>query len=416
MGRREVKERTTYAGGPLPRYLLLGSMLFLLLGGMVMVYSASSVADFVEYQDSAYHLKRQALGALLGGLALLVAMSVDYRKVRWAGPALWLVSVTGLVLVLVMGVGKWGATRWIDLGPITVQPSEFAKLACLMLTALLLQQYRSGRIGTATFWRRLGLVVGVVVVLVMLQPHFGTTVTILLSVYLSLLIGGVSFALLGGVALAGLTALAGLVAIAPYRMRRVTAFLDPFADPQGSGYQSIQALYAFGSGGLDGVGLGMSRQKFFYLPAAHNDFIFAIIGEELGLIGALSVVAAFAVMAYAGVRIALGARDGYGRVLAGGLTAMLVTQAIINMGAVAGLLPVTGVPMPLVSSGGSSMAFVMLCIGIILSVSTYGARAERRVSSGSRESAGAHSAERRGNRRSHLSGLDGGRSASRRRA
>ena len=411
-----MSERTTYSGGPLPRYLMLGSMLFLLLGGTIMVYSASSVADFVTLQDSAYHLKRQVIGVLLGAIMLVVAMSVDYRRMRWAGPALWLVSVLGLVLVLVLGVGKWGATRWIDLGPITVQPSEFAKLACVMFTALLLQQYRSGRIDTATFWRRLALVVGVVVLLVMLQPHLGTTVTILLSVYLALLIGGVSFALLGGVALGGLAGIAGLVAIAPYRMRRVTSFLDPFADPQGSGYQSIQALYAFGSGGLDGVGLGMSRQKFFYLPAAHNDFIFAIIGEELGLIGALCVVAAFGVMAYAGVRIALGARDGYGRVLAGGLTAMLVTQAIINMGAVVGLLPVTGVPMPLVSSGGSSMAFTMLCIGIILSVSTYGARAERRERSGSRETAGAHSAERRGNRRSHLSSVNGGRSVARRRA
>jgi cell division protein FtsW len=215
---------------------------------------------------------------------------------------------------------------------------------------------------------------------------------------------------------AGIAGVVVLIAVAPYRMRRITAFINPFADPQGAGYQSIQSLYAFGSGGLDGVGLGMSRQKFFYLPAAHNDFIFAIIGEELGLLGALSVVAAFAVMAYAGVRIALGARDTYGRVLAGGLTAMLVTQAIMNMGAVTGLMPVTGIPMPLVSSGGSSMVITMFSFGIILSVSTYGARAARREYHGSKESAGARSVERRGNRRSHLSGIDGGRSSTRRRA
>lgn len=411
-----MKECTEYAGGPLPRYLLLGSMLFLLLGGIVMVYSASSVADLVNLQDSAYHLKRQAFGVLIGNLALLVAMSVDYRKVRWAGLAVWGLSVLGLVLVAVFGVGKWGATRWLDLGPFTVQPSEFAKLGCVMLTALLLQQYRAGRIDQSTFWRRLALVVGVVVLFVLLQPDLGTTIAIVLSVYMALLIGGVSFVLLGGVALGGLAGIAGLVWMAPYRMRRVTSFLDPFADSQGSGYQAIQALYAFGSGGLDGVGLGMSRQKFFYLPAAHTDFIFAIIGEELGLIGALSVVAAFAVMAYAGVRIALGARDGYGRVLAGGLTAMLATQALINMGAVSGLLPVTGIPMPLVSSGGSSMIFTMMCIGIILSVSTYGARAEKRERPGSREITGAHNTERRGDRRSHLSSVDGGRSVARRRA
>jgi cell division protein FtsW len=411
-----MNARATYAGGPLPRYLLLGSMLFLLLGGMVMVYSASSVADFVNLQDSAYHLKRQAFGALLGMIALIVAMTVDYRKVRLAGPVLWGLSVIMLVMVLVLGVGKWGATRWIDLGPFTIQPSELAKIGCVMLAALLVHQYRAGRIDSGTFWRWLAVAVGVVATLVMLQPDLGTTLAIVASVYLALLIGGLSLRWLGGALLAGIAGVVVLIAIAPYRMRRITAFIDPFADPQGSGYQSIQALYAFGSGGLDGVGLGMSRQKFFYLPAAHTDFIFAIIGEELGLFGALSVVVAFAVIAYAGFRIALGARDTYGRVLAGGLTAMLLSQAIINMGAVTGLLPVTGIPMPLVSSGGTSMVFTMLSIGIILSVSTYGARAARGEHHGSKESAGARSAERRGNRRSHLSSIDGGRSAARRRA
>jgi len=411
-----MKGRATYAGGPLPRYLLLGSMLFLLLGGLVMVYSASSVADFVSLQDSAHHLKRQALGALLGAISLVVAMTVDYRKVRLAGPVVWGLSVIMLVMVLVMGVGKWGATSWLDVGPFTIQPSELAKIACVMVTALLVHQYRAGRIDTGTFWRWLGVVVGVVAVLVMFQPDLGTTLSIVAAVYLALLIGGLSLRWLGSGLVAGIAAVVVIIAAAPYRMRRVTAFIDPFADPQGAGYQSIQSLYAFGSGGLDGVGLGMSRQKFFYLPAAHNDFIFAIIGEELGLLGALSVVVAFAVMAYAGVRIALGARDTYGRVLAGGLTAMLVTQAIMNMGAVTGLMPVTGIPMPLVSSGGSSMVITMFSFGIILSVSTYGARVARGEHLGSKESAGARSVERRGNRRSHLSGIDGGRSSTRRRA
>ncbi len=411
-----MEGRGDYAGGALPRYLLLGSTLFLLLGGLVMVYSASSVADFVNLQDSAHHLKRQVLGALLGGIMLLVAMAVDYRKAKATGPVLWLSSVLMLLVVLVIGVGKWGATRWIDLGPLTIQPSEVAKIACVMVVALLVHRYRAGRIDTGAFWRWVAVVVGSVAVLVMLQPDLGTTLSIVGSVYLALLIGGLSIKWLVGALLGGLTAAAALIAVAPYRMRRITAFIDPFADPQGSGYQSIQALYAFGSGGLDGVGLGMSRQKFFYLPAAHTDFIFAIIGEELGLIGALSVVAAFVVMAYAGFRIALGARDTYGRVLAGGLTAMLISQAIINMGAVTGLLPVTGIPMPLVSSGGTSMVFTMLCIGIILSVSTHGATALRGERGGSKESAGARPAEWRGNRRSHLSGIDGGRSVVRRRA
>lgn len=411
-----MKQRTVFAGGPLPRYLLLGSMLFLLLGGMVMVYSASSVADFVNLQDSAYHLKRQIVGAVVGGVMLAIAMSVDYRKTKALGPAIWGVSVLMLVMVLILGVGKWGATRWIDVGPLTVQPSEIAKVGCVMLTALLVHRYRAGRMDTTAFVRSIIVVVGSVVALVMLQPDLGTTLSIVAAVYLALFMGGISLRWLGAALAVGTVGVVGLIAMAPYRMRRLTAFIDPFADPQGAGYQSIQALYAFGSGGLEGVGLGMSRQKFFYLPAAHTDFIFAIIGEELGLLGALSVVAAFVVMAYAGIRIALGASDTYGRVLAGGLTAMLITQALMNMAAVTGLMPVTGIPMPLVSSGGSSMVITMFCIGLILSVSTHGARAQRGERRTNKENKGAGHAERRGNRRSHLSSIDGGRSVARRRA
>lgn len=408
--------RTAYAGGSLPRYLLLFSTLFLLLGGLIMVYSASSVADFVNHQDSMHHLKRQALGALGGLILMAIAMFVDYRKAKWAWVAIYGGSLVGLVLVFVMGVGKWGATRWIDLGPFTIQPSEFAKLGCVMVTALLVAQLRAGRITPAEFWRRLFSAVGIVALFVMAQPDMGTTFSILLAVFLVLMIGGIDKRILIGALGAGLVAFAGAVVVAPYRLRRLLAYRDPWADPLDSGYQSIQSIYAFGSGGVDGVGLGMSRQKFFYLPAAHTDFIFAIIGEELGLVGSLSVVLAFAVMAYAGVRIALGARDVYGRLLAGGLTAMLVSQAVINMAAVTGLVPVTGIPLPLVSFGGSSMVFTMLCIGIILSVSTYGARTQRRGHVGSKESVSARSDERRRDGRSHLSCVDGGRSAARRRA
>ncbi len=408
--------RRGYAGGPLPRYLLLGATLFLLLGGMVMVYSASSVAAYVNLQDSAYHLKRQVLGAGLGLVAMLAIMSVDYRRLRWTSTAIYGASLLGLALVLVMGVAKWGATRWLDLGPFTVQPSEFAKVGCVMVSALLIEQYRAGRITTTEFWRRLFVLVGVVVALVLLQPDMGTALAISITVYLMLILGGFRARVLGAIAAAGAATATALVVVAPYRVDRVFAFFDPWADPQGSGYQSIQAMYAFGSGGLDGVGLGMSRQKFFYLPAAHTDFIFAIIGEELGLVGTLAVVAAFVLLAYSGVRIALGARDAYGRLLAGGLTSMLVGQAAVNMAAVTGLLPVTGIPMPLVSSGGSSMTLTLLAIGIILSVSKYGVRVERRGRPRVEESAVACVAERWGNRRSHLSCVDGGRSPARRRA
>ncbi len=406
--------RATYAGGPGARYLLMFATLFLVAGGLLMVYSASSAADVVRLGDGAYHLKRQAAGVGVGLVIMLVAMALDYRRVRWIGPALWAGSIVGLGAVLVLGVGKWGATRWIALGPVTVQPSEFAKIGCVLVTALLVQQYRSGRIDGERFWVRVAGAVGLAAALIMLQPDMGTTISLVGAVFLVLLIGGMNLKVLGAVAIGGVSSFAALIAIAPYRAARITAFVDPWADPLGSGYQSIQAMYAFGSGGIDGVGLGLSRQKFFYLPAAHTDFIFAIIGEELGLIGSLSVLLAFGAIAYAGIRIALGSRDAYGRLLAGGLTSMIVLQAVMNMAAVTGLMPVTGITMPLVSYGGSSMTLTLLCIGMILSVSTYGARV--RTSRVSEEKERANRVERRGDRRSHLSGIDGGRSSTRRRA
>lgn len=411
-----MRREASFAGGPLPRYLLLGSTLFLVLAGIVMVYSASSVVNFVSLQDSGYHLRRQVIGVLVGTVFLALAMKMDYRRARLMGPVALVISVVLLVVVLVTGVGKWGATRWIDLGPVTIQPSELAKIGCVMVAALLVHRYGEGRITASSFWKSLGLSVGIVAALILMQPDLGTTVAIFVAVYVALLIGGVNIRLLGGVALAGVGAVAALIVAAPYRMRRVTSFLDPFADPLGSGYQSIQALYAFGSGGLDGVGLGMSRQKLFYLPAAHTDFIFAIIGEELGLIGTLSVVAAFVTIAYAGFRIALGARDTYGRVLAGALTGMVIFQAVINMGAVTGLLPVKGIPLPLVSFGGTSVVLTMLSIGIVLSVSTYGARPLSAGRGASRGSACAGLDERRRDSRSHLPGAGNSGTAARRRA
>ncbi len=408
--------RTGYAGGPAARYLLLFVTAFLVLGGLLMVYSASSAADVVRLGDGAHHLKRQAAGVLAGIVLMLIAMSVDYRRIRWFPLAMWGASIIGLGVVLLMGVGKWGATRWIDLGPVTIQPSEFAKIGCVLLAALLVHQYHQGRLTTEQFWLRTAASTGAAAGLIMLQPDLGTTISLVVGVYCVLLIGGMNGKVLFGAALAGVAAIIGLIAIAPYRAARVTAFMDPWADPQGAGYQSIQAMYAFASGGIDGVGLGLSRQKFFYLPAAHTDFIFAIIGEEFGLAGTLSVVLAFAVFAYAGIRVALGCRDRYGRLVAGGLTTMIVAQAVMNMAAVTGLMPVTGITLPLVSYGGSSMTLTLLCIGMILSASTYGARTQKTAGLTSKENVRANPVERRGNRRSHLSGIDGGRSTARRRA
>ncbi len=286
------------------------------------------------------------------------------------------------------------------------------------MAALSLTQWRARIIGDRELWGRLFVACGVVAALVMLQPDMGTMMSIAFSVCVVLFLGGVSVRLLALMTTVVISAAVLLVFSASYREERFFAFVDPWSDPLGSGYQTIQAMLAFGSGGIDGVGVGMSRQKFFYLPAAHTDFIFAIVGEELGLIGALSIVVAFGVFAYAGTRIALASKDPFGRLVAGGLTGMIVVQAIMNMAAVTSLMPVTGIPMPLVSYGGSSMTFTLACVGIILSVSSHGAR-RTRVATGpmrSKERAGAGVDERRRDGRPHLSGVDGGRTADRRRA
>jgi cell division protein FtsW len=410
-----------------PAYLLLGAVAFLVLGGLLMVYSASSVADYTQFKDSAYHLKKQLLVAIAGSVGLFVVSWWDFRgasrrsallrpdMVAWS---LWVVAFIGLVAVDVAGVGKWGATRSLALGPFFLQPSEFAKGACVLVTATLLVHWRRGALSDLQFAWRLVIAVMPIAVLVLLQPDMGTTVTILAAVFLTLLLGGVSGRLLAVSLGAGGAFAAVLVRTADYRMERVMAFLDPWKDPTGAGYQIIQSLYAFGSGGAFGVGLGLSRQKYAYLPAAHTDFIFAIIGEELGVVGALSVVLAFFIFAYAGIRIALECKDPFGRLMAGGLTAMIVTQALMNMAAVTGLMPITGIPLPFVSAGGSSLVFTLGCVGLILSVARSKTSARMRLvrPMRTRESASERASERRRDGGAHLSRAERRTTAARRRA
>lgn len=411
---------------PAEAYVLLGATCFLVLGGVLMIYSASSVVDYVKYGDSAYHLRKQLIFAALGAVALYIASRWDFRRRRGASDfdlrrpevaawGLWGISLAGLVFVEAMGVGKWGATRSIDLGFAFVQPSEFAKLGCVLVTAVLLVAMRRGDLEPKAFLARLAFVLAPVVALIMLQPDMGTTMSLLLAVVLVLWLGGVKASWLRTVAVVGIPAAALAILFAGYRMERVTSFLNPWADPGDSGYQIIQSLYAFGSGGWFGTGLGLSRQKFFYLPAAHTDFIFAVIGEELGLLGALSVVIAFGLFAWSGMRIALASKDPFGRVLAGGLTAMIVVQALMNMAAVTGLMPITGIPLPLVSAGGSSLTLTLACVGLIVSVARYGGTGVRLVrTSKTRGAQRASLDEWRRDSRPHLSGTDGGRTTRRR--
>jgi len=404
---------------PSARYALLASTMLLSMGGLLMIYSASSASDFARYGDSAYHLKPQAVFLLIGIVALWACSHLTPRFVRRLG---WLVLIgadVGLLLVLAAGVGKYGATRWLDLGFTTLQPSEFAKLGCVLVVAEILADRERRPRPMKDDLPRLLLVVGVPFVLVMLQPDMGTAMSILMAVFFVLILGGLQMRWVLATAAGIAMAVPLLIMGKDYRATRFLGFLDPYADPLGKGYQIIQAKLAFGSGGLLGLGLGLSRQKFFYLPAAHTDFIFAIIGEELGLVGTLTVVAAFGVMCYAGVRIALSIKDPYARLVAGGLTIMIVTAAVLNMASVTGLVPVTGIPLPLVSYGGSSLVFTMGCIGLILAMT----RGRDRASARQRPSvvemegnAGASTGERRRDGRPRLSGIDGGRAPQRRRA
>ncbi len=409
--------RKDFAGGSVPRYLLLGATVFLTAFGLTMVYSASSISALVKEGSSTFFFVRQIAFVAMGSVLALIAARFDYRRFQgFLGQQAWWVSIVLLVVTYGLGVVRGGARRWIPLGPVNLQPSEFAKIACVLVAAALAVEWQRGRLETKTYMSRIAFYVGLPAVLIVFQPDLGTAVLLAVGVAIVLFLGGVEMRWVGAAAL--VLALFGVFAIAiePYRLGRVLTSLNPWLDPSGKGYQTIQALLAFGTGGIKGVGLGLSAQKFFYLPEAHTDFIFAIIGEEVGLIGTLAVVVAFVVLLYAGVRIAMGARDPFGRLVAGALTGMLAFQATLNMAAVTGIFPVTGKPLPFVSYGGSSMFVTMISVGLILSVSKYGAHAPRVVRTVPRneESARASLDERRRNGRPRVPRPDRSRGVRRR--
>ena len=410
-------KRPEYAGGASSRFLLMGTTLFLAIFGLVMIYSASSISALVK-EGSATHFFVRQLGFVIGGALLAYAASrFDYRRFQGAlGKQVWWMTIGLLLVTYAMGVVRGGARRWIPLGLFNLQPSELAKIACILVAAALAVEWQRGRLEKGGYLRQMGLYVGVPAVLIVLQPDLGTAVLLAIGVAIVLFLGGIELRWVG-FAVVLLVAFGALgIWMEPYRLERVISSFNPWADAKNSGYQAVQALYAFGTGGLKGVGLGLSRQKFFYLPEAHTDFIFAIIGEEAGLIGTMAVVGAFGTLLFAGIKIAMGARDMYGRLIAGAITGMMVFQAVLNMSAVTGIFPITGKPLPFVSYGGSSMLVTMLCVGLLLSVSEYGARAPRAVRLAPRkeESPRASSDERRRDSGPRVSGAHGGRGARRR--
>jgi cell division protein FtsW len=334
---------------------------------MVMVYSATSASATIGGGNPVYYLKRQAIFAALGLVLLVLARRWSYRSLRHTAPVLVLGSLLLLLLALVGGQNVNGARRWIDLGAASFQPSEVAKLAVVVWIALYLSK-RPVPTTLGELTKPIGLLLAAFCALVLAEPDLGTVIAICLVVGAMLLVAGAPVRLLG--MSAAIVAAVTVVAIwfEPYRRTRFFSFVDPWRDAQGAGYQTVQAMIGIGSGGVFGKGLGESVGKVFYLPEAHTDMIFAIIGEELGLIGATLLIAAYAALGWAGLRIALRCRDPFGKGLAVGITTLICGQAALNLAAVVGVAPLTGIPLPLVSYGGTSLVVMLASVGILLNI------------------------------------------------
>ena len=347
--------------------LLVLVTLALLAFGLVMVFSATSGSATVTSGNPTYYLMRQGIWAAIGVTLLAILARTDYRRLRQLAPML--IGASLLLLLLVLGLGPVinGARRWIGFGPLVFQPSEFAKFAVAIWAASLLARQRPPQT-LGELARPWGLLIGLFAVLLLAQPDLGTTISLVVMVAGMLLIAGTPLRPLSLAMGVTLPIGAVVVWIEPYRRARVLSFLDPWADPQGAGFQTVQALIGLGSGGIFGVGLGNGVQKIFYLPESHTDMIFAIIGEELGLVGSVAVIAGFILFGYAGFRIALACRDPFGKRLAAGMTVLVCGQAAINLAAVMGLAPLTGIPLPFVSYGGTALIVTLAAVGVLLNI------------------------------------------------
>ena len=352
-------------------YSLLCAIVVLLFIGIVMVYSSSSY--YALYQDkvfnSEFYFTKEIVWTVVGIIGMVVTMSIDYHIYKKWTPWLVIITIGLLVLVLFLGADINGARRWIRLGGLSLQPSELAKYVVVLYLALLIDK-RRGKIkefkgGTLYYLAIAAVFAG----LIILEKNLSITAIIMMVAFIMILVGGAKLSHLFSLIPIGLSAGLGLILMESYRLQRLTSFLDPWADPSGDSYQLIQSLYALGSGGLFGVALGNSRQKALFMPEPHNDFIFAIIGEELGLIGCIAIISIFIFIVIKGTYIAVKARDNYGYLLAIGIISVIAIQAIINIAVVTGSMPVTGVPMPLISYGGTSLVFNLCAIGILLNIS-----------------------------------------------
>lgn len=352
-------------------YTYFMTVMILLTFGLIMVFSASSPTSYYTYNNSYMVVQKQLLWVLLGLVAMFVMASIDYRVLKRFALPLLITSIVLLLLVPIIGIEVKGAKRWLGFGSLRFQPSEIAKIAVIIYFSYSLSQIGDKIKNFMVLWKPYLIILGIFSGLLMLEPHFSGTIVICAIGVLIMIIAG---ARLSHFALLSIPAIVGGIALVffePYRMKRITSFLDPLADKLGSGWQITQSLYAIGSGGLFGLGLGRSRQKFLYIPEPQNDFIFSILCEELGFIGAVFLLILFLILIWRGIKIAVDAPDTFGSLVAFGITALIAVQVLINVAVVSASMPVTGMLLPFFSAGGSSMIFLLGSMGIMLNISRY---------------------------------------------
>ena len=361
-----------------PDKWLFAATVGLVLFGVVMVYSASAMLAQSEHHGSFYYVTKQAIWTAIGLVAMLIAMQFDYNRLRDRRIVYGLLLLTTFLLIAVFAFPRInGAHRWIRFRQFSIQPSEISKLALAIFLAYFLEK----RIGEEReFWRTFipcGLVTALLAGLTVVEPDFGTSMMLALTFVVVVYTAGARLSHLAMAAAPALTVAAGLLIFVPWRMARLVTFLDPWADPQKNGFQVVQSLIAVGSGGPHGLGFAQGKQKMLFLPFAHSDFIFAVIGEELGLLGTLAVLSTFALFLWRGIRISLLAPDRFGRLLAMGIVTGIVAQALFNMSVVLSLVPTKGIPLPFISYGGSSLVPTLAAVGILLNISQHATGASR---------------------------------------
>ena len=340
--------------------------------GIIMVFSASFVQSAFKHGDSYYFLKRNTIYATLGFISMITISNIDYRFWKKNAKAIGIVSVVLLLLVLTpLGIKANGARRWLGFGAFTIQPAEIAKFATIIITAKLIEKRYDNMKSLTKGVLPLLLIPGLFFALIMLQPNMSTAGTIILVTFVMIFVAGLNMKFVIAMFGSGVGLFLLLALTSEYRLKRILSFLDPFQDPLGNGYQVIQGLYALGSGGLFGMGLGKSQQKWFYIPEPQNDFIFAIIGEELGLIGCAVVIMLFVILVYRCVRIALNCKDIFTCMVVIGIGAQIGIQAALNIAVATSSMPVTGVALPFISYGGTSLIIFMSAVGIVLNISKH---------------------------------------------